>query len=111
MRRHMKAWITSSVLLAAVCGSAVIAQAAPDLKLKMIMKQFGAAGDDVKQYGAIFAQAKPFAKPEFPKWDALLDKGKAAADKGDLDGAKAVCKECHTTYRDDYKKKYGSKAP
>jgi soluble cytochrome b562 len=83
--------------------------------LKELMKKMGAtaAGDDAKALAPLLAQTitmKP-NDPDFAGWDALADKGKAAADRGDLAAAKASCKDCHTQFRDKYKTKYGSKAP
>lgn len=79
------------------------------------MKKMGAtaAGDDAKALGPLFAQTNAM-KPndaDFAGWEAVAEKGRAAAERGDLTAAKATCKDCHTQFRDNYKKKYGSKAP
>jgi cytochrome c556 len=42
---------------------------------------------------------------------AMFDTAIAAANKGDLDAVKASCKPCHDAFRDDYRKRFGSKAP
>jgi hypothetical protein len=93
--------------------AAVPAAAAPDTSLKDVMKKMGglSASGDAKSMAALFAETIGKAKPEFANWGSLADQGKAAAEKGDLDGAKATCKGCHDAYRNDYKSKYGSKAP
>ena len=102
--------------LTLVLGLAVFAAvpaAAADNTLKDLMKKMGGqvAAGDAKALAPIFDQTKAKAKPEFPNWGAISDKGKAAAAAGDLAAAKATCKECHDAYRDPYKTKYGSKAP
>jgi hypothetical protein len=100
--------LVGSVLLAALPAGA-----APDTSLKDVMKKMGglSASGDAKSMAALFAETKGKAKPEFANWGSIADQGKAAAEKGDLDGAKATCKSCHDAYRNEYKTKYGSKAP
>jgi hypothetical protein len=107
----MNLWHLTLVL--AVAGSATFPALAADNTLKDLMKQMGnrATAGDAKGLAPIFDQTKGKGKPEFATWAAIADKGKAAADRGDLDGAKATCKECHDAYRTAYKTKYGSKAP
>jgi soluble cytochrome b562 len=102
------ALVASVVLAAGTAGAASTA-------LKDVMKKMGAAsaGEDAKALAPLLTQTitlKP-NDPDFAGWDAVADKGKAAADRGDLAAAKASCKECHTQFRDKYKTKYGSKAP
>ena len=101
--------LATSILLAA--GTAGAANTA----LKDLMKKMGAAaaGEDAKPLAPLLAQTiamKP-NDPELAGWDAVAEKGKAAADRGDLAAAKASCKDCHSQFRDKYKAKYGSKAP
>lgn len=106
-----------SLFVAAALLGSVLAAAAPagaaDNTLKDLMKKMGGsvAAGDAKSLAPIFDATKAKAKPEFANWASLADRGKAAAEKGDLDGAKATCKSCHDAYRNDYKTKYGSKAP
>lgn len=104
--------VLSFAVLAAGLLAAVPAGAA-DNTLKDLMKKMGAASasGDAKALAPIFVKTKAMAKPEFANWNAMSDQGKAAAEKGDLDGAKASCKACHDAYRTEYKTKYGSKAP
>jgi hypothetical protein len=66
---------------------------------------------DAKALAPIFDATKAKGKPEYASWNELSDKGKAAAAQGDLEGAKATCKACHDAHRNDYRTKYGSKAP
>ncbi len=103
-------------LSAAVLGGALLAAApasAADTTLKDLMKKMGATSSsgDAKGLAPFFAKTKGMAKPEFANWASISDQGKAAAEKGDLDAAKATCKSCHDAYRAEYKTKYGSKAP
>ena len=106
-------WLLVVLSFAAVlaAGSAEAANNA----MKDLMKKMGAtaASEDAKGLVPMLAQAKAMkpADPEFAGWDAVADKGRAAAAAGDLAAAKAACKDCHTPYRDKYKAKYGSKAP
>ena len=104
------------LLFPALLGAALLAvlpAGAADTTLKDSMKKMGAqvTAGDAKALAPIFAQTKGMGKPEYANWTSLADEGKAAAEKGDLAGAKATCKSCHDAYRSDYKKKYGSKAP
>ena len=114
MRTNHRWLATLTVALAAAAGLASApAAAAPDTSLKDTMKKMQAQvlNGDAKPLAVLFESTKGKAKPEFSNWDAITAKGKAAADKGDLAGAKATCKECHDAYRTEYKTKYGSKAP
>jgi hypothetical protein len=110
--RSKKTLVLGFALASSVLAAALPAGAA-DPSLKDLMKKMGglSASGDAKSMAALFAETKGKAKPEFANWGSLTDQGKAAAEKGDLDGAKATCKGCHDAYRSDYKSKYGSKAP
>ena len=112
---HAKRWLLSLSLAVTVAGFAAGSAEAANGAMKDLMKKMGAtaASEDAKGLGPLLGQAKAMkpADPEYATWDAIADKGKAAADSGDLAGAKATCKDCHTAYRDKFKAKYGSKAP
>jgi hypothetical protein len=113
-RTHHRWLVTLTLALVGAAGLATLpAQAAPDTALKDMMKKMQAqvSTGDAKPLAAIFDATKGKGKPEFSNWNAISDKGKAAADAGNMDAAKATCKECHDAYRNDYKMKYGSKAP
>ncbi len=117
MRKNSKRWLVTLSLSLAVAGglaAAGTAEAANNA-MKDLMKKMGAvaAGEDAKPLAPMLAQAKSMkpADPDYAAWDGIADKGKAAAEAGDLAGAKASCKECHNQYRDKYKTKHGSKAP
>ncbi|MBX3246133.1 MAG: hypothetical protein KF901_03010 [Myxococcales bacterium] len=88
---------------------------AADTSLKDMMKKMGAvaAGDDAKPLAVLFVATKGKSRgdAELAGWDAIAEKGRVAAEAGDLAGAKATCGECHKAYRDKFKAKYGSKAP
>ena len=102
-----------ALALSLAAGLATIHAGAADTTLKDVMKKMNAQmlNGDAKPLAAHFEATKAQAKPEFPNWAAISDKGKAAAAAGNIDGAKATCKECHDAYRTAYKTKYGSKAP
>ncbi len=111
-----KRWLSALTLSVALSGLLGAGSAfGANNALKDVMKKMGAtaASDDAKGLVPLFAQAKAMKPddPAFAGWDAMVDTGKAAAEKGDLAGAKATCKDCHTKLRDAYKTKYGSKAP
>lgn len=99
--------------LVASAALAAIPAGAADNSLKDLMKKMGglSASGDAKSMAPLFAQTKTMGKPELANWGSISDQGKAAAEKGDLEGAKASCKSCHDAYRNEYKTKYGSKAP
>jgi len=106
----------SRFLAAAIASAAVLAafpSNAADNSLRDLMKKMGAglADGDAKALVPIFTQTKAKTKPELTDWARFADEGKAAAEKGDLDAAKASCKSCHDAYRNTYKTKYGSKSP
>lgn len=109
-------WHASSLLAVVLAGAALLGSVsaeAADTSLKDLMKKVNTnvLNGDTKPLGPLFDQAKAKAKPEFKDWNALCDKAKDAAAKGDMDALKATCKTCHDSYRNDYKTKYGSKAP
>ncbi len=108
MRRSPLAFILAALTLAAPAAAA-------NNTLKDLMKTMGAAvaNGDAKGLAPIFDKTIALAPkdPAFAEWTSIAQTGKAAADKGDLDGAKATCKSCHDKYRTDYKAKYGSKSP
>ena len=115
----MSAKLTSHLGLAAALALAALVATAPagaaNTALKEVMKQMGrtATNDDAAGLVPLLTKAKSMkpADPAFAGWDAVADKAIAAAQSGDLKTAKATCKECHNRFRDDYRVKYGSKAP
>jgi hypothetical protein len=42
------------------------------------------------------------APSEFPRWGAFARRGAEDARKGDLDGVKQTCGECHKAYRTQF---------
>jgi hypothetical protein len=110
--------LRSRLLLAAVVASASFAAlpaGAASTALKDVMKKMGslATAGDTDAMVPLFAQTKGLKPndPDYADWDALVEKGRAAAAKGDLAGAKESCKQCHDAHKSAYKTKYGSKAP
>ena len=48
--------------------------------------------------------------PGMDKWTSIANEGKAAAAKGDVDGAKKSCKTCHDLYKAKYKEEMRDRA-
>ncbi len=110
--------LRSRFLLAAVVSSGLLAAlpaSAGSTVLKDLMKKMGTltTAGDTAAIVPLLDKAKTMKPndPDFADWDGIADKTRAAAAKGDLQGAKAGCKECHDKHKTAYKTKYGSKAP
>jgi hypothetical protein len=70
--------------------------------MKTVMTQAsssGEAGEIAKALGYV-AQRSP---PGYAQWTTIAEAGVAKAKAGDVDGAKAACKQCHDLYKDRYK--------
>ena len=107
MRKDSKRSLITLVLAVSISGVLGIGSAqAANNAMKDLMKKMGAiaASENAKGLAPLLVQTKTMkpADADFAGWDAISDKGKAAAEAGDLAAAKAVCKECHTQYRDKY---------
>jgi hypothetical protein len=70
--------------------------------MKKVMATASSGGDGDKLAQALTYVAT-HAPPGYPKWTDLAKAGAAKAKAGDIDGAKASCKECHDAYKDNYK--------
>lgn len=110
--------LSSCALLCAVVAAAALSSTradAADTKMKDLMKRVGAgmAAGDAKPLAPLLAQSKALtpADPKLAGMGPMFDTAIAAANKGDLDAVKASCKPCHDAFRDDYRKRFGSKAP
>src|SRR5215212_4122645 len=109
----MRALLVVAILGAAILGAASPADAAgnPALKRIMIAMNAQASAGNARGMEMAFIQVKAWAKPdEFASWAAFAERGRAAAHAGNLEGAKAVCKDCHDAYREQFRNKYGSKS-
>jgi len=62
-----------------------------------------AASGDAAALGTALGYVASHAPPGFEKWAGIANDGKAAAAKGDVDGAKKSCKTCHDLYKAKYK--------
>jgi hypothetical protein len=62
------------------------------------------SGDDPKKLEQALDYVAKHAPPGYDKWTSIANGGMAKAKAGDIDGAKASCKECHDLYKDDYKR-------
>jgi hypothetical protein len=70
--------------------------------MKSVMASASSSGDGEKLASALsFAGARP--PPGFGNWTSIASAGAAKAKAGDIDGAKASCKQCHDTYKEKYK--------
>jgi hypothetical protein len=70
--------------------------------MKSVMATASSGGDGDKLSQALTYVAK-HPPPGYPKWTELATGGAAKAKAGDIDGAKGSCKECHDSYKDNYK--------
>ena len=61
------------------------------------------AADDAKKMAAAFEYLVTHAPPGYPEWVTMSKTGATKAKAGDLDGAKAACKDCHDAYKEKYK--------
>jgi hypothetical protein len=69
--------------------------------MKSAMASAVAGGDKAKIAKALKTIAgKPVAG--MGEWASIANAGAAAAEKGDIDGAKASCKKCHKLYQKKY---------
>ncbi len=113
----VRKWLPLLAIAAAAVGGLVTAsapvEAAPNKELKTLMKELesATAAGDTATMAALLAKSKGFAKPEYANWSNLAEQARKAAAAGDVAGAKAGCKGCHTEYKSAYRSKYGSKAP
>jgi hypothetical protein len=71
--------------------------------MKSVMADASSSGDGPKLAQAL-TYAANHAPPGYANWAAMANAGAAKAKAGDIDGAKASCKECHDAYKDDYKR-------
>jgi hypothetical protein len=71
--------------------------------MKGTMAAASSSGDGEKLAQALsFVAGKP--PPGMATWASIAKGGAAKAKAGDVDGAKASCKQCHDLYKDKYKK-------
>lgn len=70
------------------------------MKRVMATALSGGDGDKLSEALTYVANHPP---PGYPKWTELARGGAAKAKAGDIDAAKASCKECHDLYKDNYK--------
>ncbi|MGK4006072.1 hypothetical protein WMF31_25865 [Sorangium sp. So ce1036] len=71
--------------------------------MKSTMASATSSGDGAKIAKALlYVAGKP--PPGMGSWASISRAGAAKAKAGDIDGAKASCKQCHDLYKDKYKK-------
>jgi hypothetical protein len=70
--------------------------------MKSVMASASSSGDGAKLAAALsYVAARP--PPGFGTWASIANAGVAKAKAGDIDGAKATCKQCHDAYKEKYK--------
>jgi cytochrome c556 len=101
--------LAAALGLAATFG-ATDAQAVKNPILQSMMKQlntFATAGDG-RRTAMILKLVRGMGPDEYKDWNAIAEKGRLAAARGDMVAAKAACTSCHDQYREPYRAKYGS---
>ena len=106
-----------SLVLALACGLAATFGAADagakSTMLQSLMKRmegYSNAGN-MRATAQILSLVRSMNPDEYNRWPAIAEKGRAAAAAGDAAAVKAACRDCHDAYREQYRSKYGSKAP
>jgi hypothetical protein len=70
--------------------------------MKTVMASASSSGDGAKLASALaYTAGKP--PPGMGQWTAISNAGVAKAKAGDIEGAKATCKQCHDLYKEKYK--------
>lgn len=70
--------------------------------MKSVMGNAASSGDPKKLSDALaYTAGKP--PPGMGQWTSISNAGAAKAKAGDIDGAKASCKQCHDLYKEKYK--------
>ena len=69
--------------------------------MKSVMGSAASSGDGEKLAKALSYVAGK-APPGMGQWSAISSAGAAKAKAGDIDGAKASCKQCHDLYKNKY---------
>ena len=70
--------------------------------MKTVMASASSSGDGDKLANALaYTAGKP--PPGMGQWTSISNVGVAKAKAGDIEGAKATCKQCHDLYKEKYK--------
>jgi hypothetical protein len=103
--------ITAAIALA----TGIAAAAGTPTPLGLWMKpNMGAAlaGQDFatlqKNFGIV--GSKPPPSGDYPQWAAFAKTGEGAAAKQDAAAVKAACNQCHTAYKEKYRKDFPTRA-
>lgn len=70
------------------------------LKVRLLRRTVGATPPVKNDEGT---RLLAFGPPGYDAWRDIAQRGLADAKKGDVDGARFVCKECHDRYRERYR--------
>lgn len=70
--------------------------------MKSVMATASSSGEGAKLASALsYVASRP--PPGFGTWASIANAGVTKAKAGDIDGAKATCKQCHDAYKEKYK--------
>src|SRR5258708_16276874 len=110
----MRSLLRLTLPLVAVVFAGLAAAAEPATLLGKWMKpNMGApmAGQDfdVLRRSLQVVADKPPPAADYPRWTAISKAGAVAAGKKDFKGVDKSCKDCHSTYREKYKKEQASR--
>lgn len=110
--------LRGSLVLAIACGLAATfgaadAGAVKNPVLQSLMKRMEgyANAGNMQATSQILSLVRSMGPDEYERWAAIAEKGRAAAARGDAFAARTACRDCHDAYREQYRNKYGSKAP
>jgi hypothetical protein len=70
--------------------------------MKRVMAPASSSNDGAELAKALTYVAE-HAPPGFTDWSSIAKAGAAKAKEGEFDAAKAACKQCHDSYKDQYK--------
>jgi hypothetical protein len=70
--------------------------------MKTVMANASSSGEGDKLAKALTYVAA-HVPPGYSDWTAMAERGASRAKAGDIDGAKASCKQCHDAYKEKYK--------
>ena len=107
-----------SLVLALACGLAATFGAAdagavrnPILQNLMRRLDGYASAGNAQAMSQVLGLVKSMGPDEYERWAPMAEKARAAAAAGDTAKVRAACRDCHDAYREQYRTKYGSKAP
>lgn len=103
---------SASVLLVLALALAVTPAFAVDAMMEVMkmLESYANAGQS-RHVAMVLTSIAAMAPREFPEWQAIADKGAAAASRGDMAAAKQSCAACHGKYREAFRAKFRAGKP